>query len=300
MKHKKKINQSLEDRVFDIINYAVILIFSLLVFYPLYVVLISSISNPVDVALGRVLFFPKGFTFEGYKAVMEDRRITSGFLNSLFYVVTGTSLSVLVTILAGYAVSRKDLFGRKYIMLFFIFTMYFNGGLIPTFLLVKNLGLYDTRLIVILINLVMVYMLIISRTYYTTTISEELLEAARIDGCNDGHFLIHVVIPLSQSLTAVLILFYGVNIWNTYFTAFIYLREQAKWPLQLILRQILIMQQLLADDPNSTGEISDAYFQRAELVKFSLVIIASLPMLIVYPFVQKHFVKGVMIGSVKG
>lgn len=297
---KKAIKQSTEDRIFDGINYTLIILFSLIVFYPLYVVLISSISNPQDVALGRVIFFPKGFTLEGYQAVMEDPRIITGFLNSVGYVTAGTLASVICTILAGYAVSRRDLFGRKYIMIFFIFTMYFNGGLIPTFLLVKNLGLYDTRLIIILIDLLMVYMLIISRTYYSTTIPDELLEAARIDGCHDGQFLIHVVVPLSQSLTAVLVLFYGVHLWNTYFSAFIYLRSQSRWPLQLVLRQILIMQQLLADDPNSTGEISDAFFQRTELVKYALVIIASLPMLVLYPFVQKHFVKGVMIGSVKG
>mgnify|MGYP006277074041 CR=1 FL=1 len=296
----KAIKQTRDDRVFDTVNYTLVILFGLFVLYPLYIVVVSSVSDPTAVALGKVVIAPVGFTFEGYEAVFEDRRVFTGFLNSILYTAAGSVLNVACTMLAGYSLSRKDLFGGGVIMFFFVFTMYFQGGLIPTFVLVRNLGLYGTRMIMVIMDLVWVYLMIIARTFYRTTVPDELLEAARIDGCHDAQFFFRIVLPLSASLTAVLLLFYGVGHWNNYFRALIYLRDEKLWPLQLVLRRILILQQNLANDPESAGTISGEFFDRAELVKYALIVVASVPMLVLYPFVQKHFVRGVMIGSVKG
>jgi ABC-type glycerol-3-phosphate transport system permease component len=295
-----KVRQSSEDYVFDTINTVLLILFGLAVLYPLYVIVISSISDPKAVASGEVMFLPKGFTLEGYAAVLSDERIGIGFLNSIIYTSAGTILNLVCTTLAGYALSRKDLFGAGLITAFLIFTMYFQGGLIPTFILVRNLGLYGTRLVMIIMDLVWIYLIIIARTYYKSTVPEELLEAARIDGCHDGQFFWYVVVPLSGALTAVLALFYGVSHWNQYFRGLIYLRSKDMWPIQLVLRDILILQQMIANDPNSAGDISQEFFDRSELVKYALIMVASIPMLMLYPFVQRHFVRGVMIGSVKG
>ncbi|MFP4378092.1 MAG: carbohydrate ABC transporter permease [Spirochaetales bacterium] len=292
--------QSKGDRAFDAFNYSAVILFTLLVLYPLYVVVISSVSDPTAVALGQVALLPQGFTLEGYRAVFEDSQVWQGYLNSVFYTVFGTSLNVVCTVLAGYALSRKDLIGGTAIMLFLIFTMYFEGGLIPTFLLVRSLGLYGSRLALIVLDAVWVYLIIIARTYYRSTIPDELREASVVDGCTNVQFFWYVVLPLSAALTAVLALFYGVAHWNQYFKALIYLRSEDKWPLQLVLHQILVLQNMIANDPNASREALDAAFGRAELVKYSLIIVASVPMMVLYPFVQRYFVKGVMIGSVKG
>ncbi len=292
--------QSRADRWFDVFNYVAVISFTLLVLYPLYVVVISSVSDPTAVALGRVALLPQGFTLEGYRAVFEDGQVWRGYLNSFFYTFFGTSLNVVCTVLAGYALSRKDLVGGTAIMLFLIFTMYFEGGLIPTFLLVRSLGLYGSRLVLIVLDAVWVYLIIIARTYYRSTIPDELREASVVDGCTNVQFFWYVVLPLSAALTAVLALFYGVAHWNQYFKALIYLRSDDKWPLQLVLHQILVLQNMIANDPNASHEALDAAFGRAELVKYSLIIVASVPMMALYPFVQRYFVKGVMIGSVKG
>lgn len=296
----ESIRQTRSDQIFDAFNYGAVILFTLLVLYPLYVVVISSISDPTAVALGRVAILPQGFTLEGYEAVFEDRQVWSGYLNSIFYTFFGTALNVVCTVLAGYALSRKDLVGGTAIMLFLIFTMYFEGGLIPTFLLVRSLGLYGSRLALIILDAVWVYLIIIARTYYRSTIPDELREASVVDGCTNVQFFWHVVLPLSAALTAVLALFYGVAHWNQYFKALIYLRSEDKWPLQLVLHQILVLQNMIANDPNASNEALDAAFGRAELVKYSLIIVASVPMMVLYPFVQRYFVKGVMIGSVKG
>lgn len=300
MKHATAVRQSREDTAFDAVNTTLLVLFGLMVLYPLYVIIISSISDPKAVASGEVMLLPAGFTLEGYRAVLSDSRIGLGFLNSVIYTFAGTVLNVVCTMLAGYSLSRKDLFGAGVITFFLIFTMYFQGGLIPTFILVRNLGLYGSRLVMIILDLVWIYLLIIARTYYRTTIPDELLEAARIDGCHDGQFFSHVVVPLSGALTAVLALFYGVAHWNQYFRGLIYLRSKDLWPLQLVLRDILLLQQMIANDPSSAGDISQEFFDRSELVKYALIMVASIPMLALYPFVQRHFVRGVMIGSVKG
>ncbi|MFW5880667.1 MAG: carbohydrate ABC transporter permease [Spirochaetota bacterium] len=300
MSQKANVRQGREDRVFDAINTTLLILFGLAVLYPLYIIIISSISDPAAVASGEVLFLPRGFNIGGYAAVLSDPRIGMGFLNSTFYTLAGTILNVICTLLAGYSLSRKDLFGAGIITAFLIFTMYFQGGLIPTFILVRNLGLYGTRLIMIVMDIVWIYLIIIARTYYRTTIPDELLEAARIDGCHDGQFFVHVVVPLSAALTAVLALFYGVAHWNQYFRGLVYLRSKEMWPLQLVLREILILQQMIANDPNAAGDISQEFFDRSELVKYALIMVASIPMLVLYPLVQRYFVRGVMIGSVKG
>jgi putative aldouronate transport system permease protein len=294
------IKQTTGDQVFDALNYGAVILFTLLVLYPLYVIVISSVSEPIAVALGQVSLAPRGFTLEGYEAVFKDSRVWSGYLNSIFYTFLGTTLNVACTVLGGYALSRKDLVGGTAIMLFLVFTMYFEGGLIPTFLLVRSIGLYGSRLALIILDAVWVYLIIIARTYYRSTVPDELREASVVDGCTNVQFFVHVVLPLSAALTAVLALFYGVAHWNQYFKALIYLRSEEKWPLQLVLHQILVLQNMIANDPDASYEALNAAFGRAELVKYSLIIVASVPMMLLYPFVQRYFVKGVMIGSVKG
>lgn len=294
------IKQTTGDQVFDALNYGAVILFTLLVLYPLYVIVISSVSEPIAVALGQVSLAPRGFTLEGYEAVFKDSRVWSGYLNSIFYTFLGTTLNVACTVLGGYALSRKDLVGGTAIMLFLVFTMYFEGGLIPTFLLVRSIGLYGSRLALIILDAVWVYLIIIARTYYRSTVPDELREASVVDGCTNVQFFLHVVLPLSAALTAVLALFYGVAHWNQYFKALIYLRSEEKWPLQLVLHQILVLQNMIANDPDASHEALNAAFGRAELVKYSLIIVASVPMMLLYPFVQRYFVKGVMIGSVKG
>lgn len=287
------------DRAFTIVNYSLLLLFLILVAYPLIYVLSASVSRPSAVINGEMWLWPVDITWEGYRAVFNNPRIITGFRNSLFYTVAGTTLSVFLTIIAAYPLSRKDLVGRNPIMFMFLFTMLFGGGIIPTFLVVRETGLLDTRLALIIPTALSVYNMIITRTFFEVTIPDELLEAAHLDGSSDLRFIRDNVIPLSGPIIAVNALFYAVGQWNTYFNALIYLTDASLFPLQLVLREILIQNQVDFDQMSDITELARRQELR-DLLKYSLIVIASLPVLVIYPFVQKHFVRGVMIGSLKG
>ena len=300
-KAKSTIYETKSDRAFNIIDTLLLLIALIIVLYPLIYIVSSSLSTSEAVISGKVWLFPVGFDLAGYEAVFNHKRIVSGFSNSFFYMTVGTIINVTMTIMAAYPLSRKDFFGRGLWMFLFVFTMMFSGGMIPSYLLVKELGILNTRWAMILPNAMSVWNVILTRTFFQTTIPDELLEASKLDGCSDLRFIRSIVIPLSASIIAVNTLFYAVGHWNSYFNALIYLRDQEMYPLQIVLRDILIQNEI---EPTqlSMYDVRDAASRESLRVrlKYSLIVVASVPLLIAYPFVLKHFVKGVMIGSIKG
>ncbi|MDD3334090.1 MAG: carbohydrate ABC transporter permease [Eubacteriales bacterium] len=287
------------DRGFDIINTFLLVLSLLVVLYPLYFILIASVSDATSIASGKVILLPQNVSFIGYQRILEDQRIWTGYGNSILYTVASTAIGVIATVMAGYSFSRKDLAGRKVLISLYIFTMYFSGGLIPTYLVVKQLGLIGSPWTVILLGSVSVYNIIIARSFFASSIPPELFEAASIDGCGNGRFFISIVVPLSKSIIAVLALYYAVAQWNGYFNALVYLNKQQHYPLQMVLREILIGSQSIQADVADVDAIQE--MQRiAATVRYGVIVVASVPMLMLYPLVQKYFVKGVMIGSVKG
>lgn len=291
------------DRNFDYIVAILLIILLLSVLYPLYFVVIASVSNPSLVASGQVSIFPKGFTMAGYQKVIEYEKIWTGYRNTIFYVLAYTTLSVSITMAAGYALSRKALPGRKGIMLFMTFTMFFSGGLVPTYLLMDAIGLVGNPLTIVLMGAISVYNIIIARTFMTQTIPDELFEAASIDGCTHFRFFFYVVLPLSPALLAVLTLFAAVGQWNSWFNAMIYLRDPNHMPLQIVLREIIISESSMAQNTEAGAMMGEDAAQQALLVesmKYAVIIVSTLPIMCLYPFVQKYFVKGIMIGSIKG
>jgi ABC-type glycerol-3-phosphate transport system permease component len=298
-KKSNKIRSTREDAIYNIINYTLLTICIILVLYPLIYIVSASISDHKAVVSGKVWLFPVGINFEAYKAVFGNDSVVKGYANSLLYMCVGTFISVSLTILAAYPLSRKEFFGGKVFMAIFLFTMLFSGGLIPTYLVIKKLGMLDSRLSVILPNAIGIWNVIVTRTYLKATITDELYESAQLEGCSDIRFLVSFVLPLSGSIIAVMTLYYAVGIWNSYFDALIYLKSSDKFPLQIVLRNILILNQA---DGGMIKDISVIARKQglADVMKYALIVISSAPLLIIYPFVQKHFVKGVMIGSVKG
>ena len=299
---KKKQGQlhGLSERTSDIILVAICLFIVFLVAYPLYYVLVASVSNPHDVYAGKTFLLPSGFTLDGYKAVFADKSIITGFLNSVKYTVVGTVFSVLMIYLSAYPLSVKSLPGRKFLSIFFIITMYFGGGLMPTYLVVRDTGLIDTIWAMFIPGGVGVSNMIIVRNFFEHSIPKEMIEAAEIDGCSKWTTFIKIVVPLSKSIMAVMVVFSMVAYWNDWFTALIYLPGKENAPLPLVLRNILIKSSASA---SQAGMISGGYAELSkltEMIKFSSVIVAALPMLIIYPFVQKYFEKGMMAGAVKG
>lgn len=302
MGRKKQAGQlrGLSDRTSDIILVLICLFIVFLVAYPLYYVLIASISNPYDVYAGKTFLLPSGFTLDGYKAVFADSSIVTGYLNSIKYTIVGTVFSVVMVYLTAYPLSIKDLPGRKFFSIFFIITMYFGGGLIPTYLVVKNTGLMDSMWALFLPGGVAVGNMIIVRNFFEHSIPKEMIEAAEIDGASKWTTFIKIVVPLSRSIMAVMVVFSMVAYWNDWFTALIYLPGQDKAPLPLVLRNILIKSSASASQAST---ISGGYAELnklTEMIKFSSIIVAAAPMLIIYPFVQKYFEKGFMAGAVKG
>jgi putative aldouronate transport system permease protein len=277
----------------------------LLVLYPLYFTIIASISNPYNVSLGEVVFLPIGFSLDAYINVFNNDIIWTGYRNTIFYTVLGVFINLLVTVPCAFALARRNLAGKNVIMFLFVFTMFFSGGLIPTYLLVKQLGMLDTVWAMIIPSAMSVFNMIITRTFYQINIPEELYESARIDGSNDFGMFFRIALPLSKPIIAVMALFYGVGHWNQFFAALIYLTEENLFPLQLVLRNILLSNQMLSME--SMGFMSDDELSAlvkqvlmAESMKYALIFIASFPVLVAYPFVQKYFVKGALIGSLKG
>ena len=295
----KVIKESKVDRAFIIANYILLALVLIIVLYPIIYVVSASFSSPQAVIGGKVWLFPVEPTLMGYEAVFKNNQILVGFKNSFIYMIGGTCLNLIMTMLCAYPLSRKELVGRNVITGIFVFTMYFSGGLVPTYMLIQKLGLLNTRWAMIIPAAMSVWNMIIARTYLQNTIPDTLYEAAEIDGCSPIGFFCKVVMPLSKPILAVMVLYYGVAHWNTYFNAMIYLNNQELFPLQLILRNILIMNNI---DPTMMQDV-EAMLQKqglVDLLKYSVIVVASVPVLCIYPFVQKYFVKGVMIGALKG
>ena len=284
--------------LFDVAVYGIAFLLLLVVAYPLVLVVSNSLSNPQLVATGKIVLFPREITFDGYAHILEDKDLMTGFLNAVFYMVLGTLLDLAVTVPAGYVLSKNQLPGRKVLMIYFMITMYFSGGLIPSFLLVKNLGLYNNRLVLIILGAFSMYNCIICRSFFLS-IPKEMEESASIDGCSPIGIFFRIILPLSRALLGVMVLYFAVYHWNTYFDAMIYLKDDAKQTLQVFLRRILVLTQQQAQNEEAAG-YANSLSQYEALIRYAVIVVSSLPLLIVYPFVQKYFDKGVMIGSVKG
>ncbi len=297
---KKNNNLGISDKLSDVILVIICVAVTLVVAYPIYYVLVASVSNPYDVYAGKTFLFPSDFSFKGYQAVFAEKSIFSGYFNSIKYTLIGTVYSVVLLYMVAYPLSQKDLPGRKFISLFFIITMYFGGGLVPTYLIVKQTGLIGNMWALFLPGGVSVANMILVKNYFQNSIPQELLEAAQIDGCTKLGTLIRIVIPLSLPILSVMVVFSMVAYWNDWFTSLIYLPDPDMAPLPLVLRNILIKSSASASQAST---ISGGYAElnkMTEMIKFSSIIVAAAPMLIIYPFVQKYFEKGMMAGAVKG
>ncbi|MFB8372492.1 carbohydrate ABC transporter permease [Paenibacillus taichungensis] len=298
------VKESRSDKVFLWCNYIYLTIALVIVLYPLLYIISASISDPKFVSSGEMWLLPKGITFEGYARVFENTNIWIGYKNTIIYTVVGTLVNLMVTLPAAYALSRSDFVGRGFFMAMFMVTMFFSGGLVPSYLLVKDLGMVNSIWALILPGAASIWNIIVCRTFFQSTIPKELQEAAHIDGCTNTRLFIRIVLPLSMPIIAVMALFYGVGHWNSYFSAMIYLNDSSKYPLQLFLRQILVLQEMAAqgggaiDTSSATAMNSKA--EIAALVKYAVIIVSTLPVIAIYPFLQRYFVQGVMIGSVKG
>ncbi len=305
VKRTNHIKKTRGDRIFDTINTSVWVVILALILYPLWLIIIASVSDPDAVVAGRVLLYPVDFSLMGYEAVFQQKELWNSYLNAVYYTLAGSSLSVIVTLMAAYALTRRFV-GKNLFSFMFVFTMFFTGGLIPTFLTMRDLGLRDTRALMILINCVSVWNLMVARTYIKTTIPNELYEAAVLDGANHISYFVRVVLPLSGTIVAVLSVYYGVARWNDYFTALVYIRDRAKLPLQTILREILAtLQTSTSTDSffsayaNDVKGMTDA-IRKAQVAKYCCIVVSTAPAVLLYIFMQKYFVKGIMIGSLKG
>ncbi len=293
------IKSTKEDRIFNIIVYTILTFVALIILYPLYFILIASFSSPELVSTGQVVLFPQGINFSGYNRIINYSQIWQGFAMTIYYTVLGTLFNLCLTMPAAYVITRKSFLARGLFTKFLLFTMFFNGGLIPTYLLVDSIGLYNTPVTLILLNGVNVFNLIIAKSTIQNTIPEEMYEAASIDGCNHFRYFFSFILPLSKSIIAVITLYYGVAHWNNYMAGLLYLSDSELYPLQLILRNILIEGEILAQSVESAEE-AIVRQQETELMKYGLIIISSAPLLGIFPFIQKYFTRGTMIGSVKG
>ncbi len=287
------------DLVFYGISALVIGILTLTVLYIIVYILSASFSSPAALAAGKVVLWPVDFSVDGYKAVFNYSKVWIGYRNTIFYVIAGTVINVSMTLLCAYPMAQKDLYGGKVIMAYFTFTMIFSGGMIPTYILIKKLGIMNTIWSLLLPGAMTIYNMIIARTFIQTNIPGELKDAARIDGCDDFHFFFEVVLPLSKAIIAVLILWYAVGHWNSYMDAFLYLRNNNLYPLQIFLKDVLVSGEFSAEDMMDP-ETAIALQNMKLLLKYSLIVVSVVPLFFFYPFVQKYFVKGVTIGSVKG
>ena len=293
------IKETRRDRAVGVINGVLLTVFLLIILLPLFHIVAASFSDPLLVANGNVFLLPKGFSLSGYRHVLSDQSIMTGYRNTLFYTVAGTMINLFLTLPAAYALSCKTLPFRRLLMGYMLFTMYFHGGMIPTYLLVKNMKLLDTWWILLLINGVSAYNLIVARTFFANGVPQELVEAAMIDGCSRTKSFLLIILPLSKALIGVLTLYYGVAHWNSWFSAMLYLSDGKKFPLQLVLRAILNeAQSILYSD--GLEDTASEHLRIAQLVKYCAIVVSSVPVMVLYPFLQKYFDKGVMLGSVKG
>ena len=295
----KKFLRSKDDLIFNIVNYTLLGLALVIYLYPLIYIVSSSFSSVDAVVKGKVWLFPVDFSLDGYKAVFKSSKIWTGYLNSFIYMIVGTAINLVVTLMAAYPLSRQDLKGRNAIMMFFAFTMIFSGGIVPTYLVVSKLKLINTIWAMVIPGALSVYFMIIAKTFFQTTIPVELQEAAEMEGCSTPKLIWYIILPLSKAIIAVLLLFYAIAHWNSYFDALLYLNTEDKQPLQIVLREILIRNEQNASMLRD-AELMEKSEGLKQLLKYSLIVVSSLPVLCIYPFVQKYFVKGVMIGSVKG
>ena len=293
---RKKRRESRSDRIFYAVNLAILFLLAAIVVYPLYFIVIASISNADAVLGGRVFLYPVDITLVGYSKIVERTDVWRGYLNTIIYTFLSTLLSLFVTILAGWALSRKTLPFRKFFMVFFIITMFFGGGLIPFYNVVSSLGLLDTIWAIILPSALSAWNLFMTKTFFEVGISESMVEAAEIDGAGQLRTFLSVVLPLSKAIMAVMALYYAVGQWNSYFNAMIFLQDEEMYPLQLVLREILIASETTT---GGSGETILEQYRLANQLKYVSVIVSSLPVIVLYPFVQKYFAQGVMIGSLK-
>lgn len=292
-------DQSRGDRVFQAAVYAIIVLIAVFTLYPLIYSLSASVSEPREILNGHVWLYPVNITTNAYQRVFRSADIQSGYLNTIIYAVAGTALNLLMTIAAAYPLSMKDMKGRNFITIMITFTMFFSGGMIPTYINIKNLGLLNTRWSVILPGLINVTNLLILRNYFINSVPDELHEAAEIDGSSPMNTLFTIILPLSKSILVVITIYYFVAHWNAYFDAMIYITKRNKWPLQVFLRQILLLSQMGDMAETMGADDANTALLYASL-KYAIIIIAALPLIIVYPLVQKFFEKGIMLGSVKG
>lgn len=290
--------KGMSDRTFGIINGVFIGILVTLIIYPLIFVISASISDPNAVNLGKMWLWPVDITFEGYKLVFQNDDIWMGYRNTIVYTLVGTFIHLFILLPCAYALSRKELMGTKFILWFVLFTMLFSGGLIPTYLVVQNLGMLDTIWAIVIPNVVGAWSILVARTFFQSSIPDQLVEASKIDGASDFTIFFKVVLPLSLPIIAVMALFHAVSLWNQYFSALIYLSDRSMYPLQIILREILVVNEMETGGGMSTETLA-TQIKRAGLIKYAIIIVSSLPLLIVYPFLQRFFVQGVLIGSVK-
>lgn len=292
---------SLDDRIVDTLVYVLGTLITVIAAYPLIFVLSASFSEPSSVITGKVVLWPVNFTVEGYKTILEYAGIWTGYRNTIFYTLIGTTINICLTLPAAYALSRADFKARGFFTAFFSFTMFFNGGLIPTYLVVKALGLVNNPAVLVILGAVSVWNMMITRTFFQGSIPHSLEEAAYLDGCSTTRLFLQIALPLSTPIIAVLVLFYAVGHWNNYFNALIYLSKAEHYPLQLYLRNVLILEDVsaLMGDTEAVQEWLER-LERKEAMKFGVVVVSSVPVLVLYPFLQKYFVKGMTIGAIKG
>jgi putative aldouronate transport system permease protein len=290
--HAKKVKLPMGDKIFNVLNYSICALIALSIIYPLYFVVIASFSDPDLINQGKVWLLPAGISLDAYKQVFETEEIWTGYFNTIIYTAGSVLLSLLFTLPAAYALSRKDFSLRRILTVYFLIPMFFNGGLIPTYMVIRDLGLIDTYWVMVVPMSVNVFYLIIARTFYSSQIPDELRQAAEIDGCSNTRFFVQIALPLTSAIIAVIGLYVAVGSWNSYMNALIYLQTEEKNPLQIILRNILVVQ--------TAGDINYEAQRRAQMLRYALVIVSTLPIMSVYPFIQKYFTKGALLGSIKG
>jgi len=293
---------SLSDKNFDRINIALVSITTLIIIYPLIFVISASISDPHAVDTGKMWLWPVDITFDGFVRVFQNKAIWVGYKNTIIYTIVGTCIHLFLLLPCAYALSRKELMAKKFFLWFILLTMLFNGVLVPTYLVVKSLGMVNTMWAIVVPGVIGAWSILVARSFFQQTIPDQLVEASKIDGASDFYLFIRIVLPLSMPIIAVMALFHAVALWDQYFSALIYLSDEDLFPLQLILRQILILNEVSAYSASSAAGAAQSFADQvktASLVKYAVIIVSALPLLIVYPFLQRFFVKGVLIGSVK-
>lgn len=295
---QKGIRESRGDRCFTVFDVILMLFILCITIYPIYYVILASVSDPAAVNSGRFMLIPVNFTLKAYNNVFHESKVFSGYGNTILYTVTGTLLGLTVSMFAGYSLAQKTLPMRKLIMGIFVFTMYFSGGIIPLYIVVKDLSLVNTRWIIVILGSTSVYNIILIRTFIQSTIPMELYDAAHIDGCGNGRFFFVMVVPLSKAIIAVIALYLAVGYWNSYYNAMMFLSDMRKWPLQMVLREILSSAN--SAQFQDSGNSAAVAAQMAQVIKYGIIVVSAAPLIIVYPFLQRYFIQGVMIGSLKG